>query len=907
MTTISPTAISSAATRLAGIVNKTPVLTSRTLNTLTGCTIYLKCENFQRVGAFKFRGAYNALSQLSDTEKAAGVITHSSGNHAQGVALAAKLLGIAATVVMPDDAPANKKAATDAYGATIVTCAAVDREQVTADLITHHGYTLIHPYDNDNIIIGQGTAAFELFNEVGELDVLFVPVGGGGLISGSALATAALSPNCRVVGVEPAIADDANQSWRAGEIITFPHVPNTIADGLRTRHIGERNLAVMRQYVHDMVTVSEDDIMNTLQFLWSRLKIVVEPSSAVALAPLFTGQYPLAGKRVGVILSGGNVDVAACGFFHKTAVSKTPITIPEESDEPAEATPTEAQQPRILVTTELDEMALAVLQETAVIDTLLHPSKEELLQHIGGYEAILVDGHTPLSGQVIEYGHKLQAIASTSPWLDNIGVSTARSLGVEIYNAPGSNAVTIAEHTLGRLLRLASKFGDDRLAGKTLGIIGFGHVGKQVARRAQAFDMRILVNQPRLTPELALAAGVEAADLHELLAQSDFVTLHVPFRQETDAIIGQRELAILPSDAYLINSGHTDLVNEAALLEALNNGRLAGAALSDIPEALAEPSPTAVALRQHPRVLVEKHVTKLIQPRPQTAVIVARELAQALQRERADESLSLQLVPIELVVPHEETDAKRVARLMDRLEADGRLVNPPITTYWKGKYVILDGATRFTAFKELGYPHIIVQVASTNRDGVQLHTWYHAISSERPFAELQTELQKIDGLTLTPLAAADIPAAFQRPDALCYFLDPNGNALLATAPPHPNQLTIMNEMVQCYNQWGNVERTLLTNPSRLLAQFPNMAAVAIFPQFKPETVFDVASDGRFVPAGLTRFVIPGRILRLNADLQRLKADEPLAVKRAWFNDFLADKLARSRLRYYQEPVVLLDE
>ena len=256
---------------------------------------------------------------------------------------------------------------------------------------------------------------------------------------------------------------------------------------------------------------------------------------------------------------------------------------------------------------------------------------------------------------------------------------------------------------------------------------------------------------------------------------------------------------------------------------------------------------------------------------------------------------------------HWVEDAKRVARLMDRLEADGRLVNPPITTYWKGKYVILDGATRFTAFKELGYPHIIVQVASTNRDGVQLHTWYHAISSERPFAELQTELQKIDGLTLTPLAAADIPAAFQRPDALCYFLDPNGNALLATAPPHPNQLTIMNEMVQCYNQWGNVERTLLTNPSRLLAQFPNMAAVAIFPQFKPETVFDVASDGRFVPAGLTRFVIPGRILRLNADLQRLKADEPLAVKRAWFNDFLADKLARSRLRYYQEPVVLLDE
>lgn len=903
MTTISPTAISSAAARLAGIVHKTPVLTSHTLNELTHCHVFLKCENFQRVGAFKIRGAYNTLSQLSEAEKAAGVITHSSGNHAQGVALAAKLLGITATVVMPDDAPANKKAATAAYGANIVTCAAIDREQVTADLVAQHGYTLIHPYDNDNIIIGQGTAAFELFRETGPLDALFVPVGGGGLISGSALATAALSPHCRVIGVEPTIADDANQSWRAGEIITFPHVPTTIADGLRTRHIGERNLAVMRQYVHDMVTVSEDDIFNTLQFLWSRLKIVVEPSSAVALAPLFTGQYPLEGQRVGVILSGGNVDVAACGFFHKPAAKATPAPA-APSSETAAPTP---NQPRILVTTQLDDMALTVLQETAVIDTLLHPSKEDLLQRIGNYEAILVDGHTPLSGQVIEYGHKLQAIASTSPWLDNIGVSTARSLGVEIYNAPGSNAVTIAEHTLGRLLRLASQFGDDRLAGKTLGIVGFGHVGKQVARRAQAFDMRILVNQPRLTPELALAAGVEAADLHDLLAQADFVTLHVPFRQETDAIIGQEELALLPPHAYLINSGHTDLVDEQALLAALQNGRLAGAALSDIPETLLPPSPTAVALRQHPRVLVAKHITKLIQPRPQTAVIVARELAQALQRERTDESLSLQLVPIELVVPHEETDAKRVARLMERLEADGRLVNPPITTYWKGKYVILDGATRFTAFKELGYPHIIVQVASTNRDGVTLHTWYHAISSERPFTELQTELQKINGLTLTPLATADIPAVFQRPDALCYFLDPSGNALLATAAPGPHQLTTMNQMVQCYNQWGSVERTLLTNPSRLLAQFPHMAAVAIFPQFKPETVFDVASDGRFVPAGLTRFVIPGRILRLNADLQRLKADEPLAIKRAWFNDFLAEKLARSRLRYYQEPVVLLDE
>ncbi|MEM7117353.1 MAG: NAD(P)-dependent oxidoreductase [Chloroflexota bacterium] len=582
-----------------------------------------------------------------------------------------------------------------------------------------------------------------------------------------------------------------------------------------------------------------------------------------------------------------------------TEKAKTAVTPVPSTDEPA--------PPRILICTDVDEAACHILEQTGIVELAPNLTKQELLQKIGDYEAIIVGAHTPLTGQVIEYGHKLQAIGSTSPWLDNIGVSTARSLGVQVFNPARDTAVTIAEHTLARLLQLAARFGDNRLAGKTLGIVGFGQVGKQVARRAQAFDMRIIVNQPRLTPELALTAGVEAADLHALLQESDFVTLHVPFTQETDAIIGSDEIGMMPESAYLINSGHTDLIDEEALFAALNNGRLAGAALSQIPDAIIEPSETAVSLRQHEHVLVEKHVTKLIPPRPQTAVTVARQIAQALRQDKAEGELSLQLVPIDQVVPHEETDAKRVARLMTRLEDDGVLVNPPITTYWKGKYVILDGATRFTAFKNLGYPHIIVQVASTNRDGVALHTWYHAISDERPFAELKTELLKLNGLQLIPLDPHDIPSAFQHERAMCYFLDRDGTATLAVAAPDVSRLDLMNQVVQCYNVWGNVERTLLTNPERLRDQFPNMAAVAIFPQFQPETVFDVASDGRFVPAGLTRFVIPGRILRLHADLAKLKSDEPLNTKRAWLKNFLEEKLARSRMRYYQEPVVLLDE
>ncbi|MCP5094500.1 MAG: pyridoxal-phosphate dependent enzyme [Chloroflexi bacterium] len=306
---VTPTSVLEAAAQLDGIVNHTPIFTSRTLNQLTGKKLFLKCENFQRVGAFKFRGAYNAISRLNDAQRQAGVITHSSGNHAQGVALAAKLLGIKAVIVMPDNAPAIKIAATADYGAEIVHCPAVDRERVCASLITEYGYTLIHPYDNDHIIAGQGTAALELFQEVGDLDVLMTPVGGGGLLSGSALATAVSCPSCRVVGVEPEIADDANRSWRENAIHTLLQVPPTIADGLRTRFVGKRNLAVMHQYVSDMTTVDEKSIIETMKFMWLRLKIVVEPSAAVPLAALLSGQYQPPGDRIGIILSGGNVDL----------------------------------------------------------------------------------------------------------------------------------------------------------------------------------------------------------------------------------------------------------------------------------------------------------------------------------------------------------------------------------------------------------------------------------------------------------------------------------------------------------------------------------------------------------------------------------------------------------------------
>jgi phosphoglycerate dehydrogenase-like enzyme len=552
------------------------------------------------------------------------------------------------------------------------------------------------------------------------------------------------------------------------------------------------------------------------------------------------------------------------------------------------------------------EEALAILRQTADIDIEPHLSKEQLLNRIGQYQALIVDANTRVGEQVIEYGFNLRAIGNISSRLDNVDVSTARNMGIELCNAPSGTAVAIAEHTLAQLLTMAQRFGDGRLAGRTLGLVGFGRVAREVVRRARAFDMRILVNQPLLTPQLAMSADVAVVDLMELLPQADFVSLHVPFREETATLIGAEELRQMKPTACLINTGHTDLVDDSALYEALVNGRLAGASLPDMPTHL-DNLPTD-QLRQLPQVHVAPHVSTIIGSQQRDmALTVAEQIAAILQTSQVHETLSLELVPTDLVIPHEQIDEKRVARLMGRLEEDGRLVNPPVTTFWEGKYIVLDGATRSTAFKRLGYPHVIVQVVDAHRDDYELHTWYHAISSEQSFAALKAHLQSIAYLNLTPLAADQLQGVFNDPNTLCYFVEREGQALVARVTNGGHRLQVMNELVASYTAWGQIERTLLTDLSRLLAQFPQMTAVAIFPQFKPETVFNVASSGELLPAGLTRFIIPGRILRLNADLERLKRDEPFAEKRAWFNHFLEEKLARSRLRYYQEPVILLDE
>jgi len=295
--------------RLQGYSHVTPVMTSRTLDQRAGAAIYLKCENFQRVGAFKFRGAFNAMSQLSKEESRRGVITHSSGNHAQAIALVGRLLGIQTTIVMPDDAPATKRTATQAYGATIVDYNPQEttREKISRELEEKHGFVLIPPYDHAEVVAGQGTAALELFEKIPSLEMLLVPCGGGGLLSGSAVVAKALNPNCRVIGIEPELADDATRSFQTGTLHTVKNPP-TIADGTRTPSLGEKvTFPLIMKYVDAMETVSEESIIEAVKFAFYRMKLVVEPSGALGIAALLSGRLKPCGK-VGVIVSGGNID-----------------------------------------------------------------------------------------------------------------------------------------------------------------------------------------------------------------------------------------------------------------------------------------------------------------------------------------------------------------------------------------------------------------------------------------------------------------------------------------------------------------------------------------------------------------------------------------------------------------------
>jgi phosphoglycerate dehydrogenase-like enzyme len=582
----------------------------------------------------------------------------------------------------------------------------------------------------------------------------------------------------------------------------------------------------------------------------------------------------------------------------------------------------EGDLPRVLICDPIHPEGVAYLRGYCCVDEHRGPAltPAELEARIGAYQGIVVAGRTQLPAPVIQRGERLRVIARAGATLENIDVSAALEQGITVVNSPDPDTLAVAEHTWALMLGLARqvapadrlfKLGDwsgaawppTGLAGKTLGIIGYGAIGRQVAKRARAFDMRVLVYQNRLTPELALSPEIPQVELADLMAEADVVSIHLPQHPANEGLIGAAALARMKPTAFLINTARSGIVDEAALLAALQAGRLAGAGL-DV--ALGDANP---ALVRHPRVLAAPLRTPGAKDaQRQAALTVCEQVVAVLRQQRSAHNLRLQVVPLDEIVPHEAFNDARVADLAARLVADGRLINPPVAAPSNGKYIILDGATRLTAFKHLGYPHIILQVVDVEREPVQLHTWYHAVRGSGP-AALVERLASVPGLALEPARLSDLVALPLTPGSLGYLAAADGQGYRLAARPTPGYdwLDVLNRMVDAYSRWGRVERTLTTDIEMLAHQYPDFAGLVVFPQFTPQLILDLADLGRTVPAGITRFIIPGRILRLNAPLEMLSADEPLAVKRSWLDNLVRERLSYRHVRYYEEPVVLLDE
>jgi hypothetical protein len=423
-----------------------------------------------------------------------------------------------------------------------------------------------------------------------------------------------------------------------------------------------------------------------------------------------------------------------------------------------------------------------------------------------------------------------------------------------------------------------------------------------VAIRAQAFGMKILVNQRRPTPELNLEAKVKAVDLIELLKDSDFVTLHVPLNAETEGLIGAEQLALMKPSAYLVNTSRGSVVNEADLLDALNRDVIAGAAL----DVFAREPAIDSALAQHERVIATPHISASTEDAMNlAAVTVAQQIIDIVQDVPIENPLSLRIVPLERVIPHESVDPRRVARLKTRLETDGMLANPPIVAEADDHYVVLDGATRVTALKQLKLPHIVVQVVGP-QNGIKLHTWLHVIR-RLEVAELLKLLHDLPEICVRETDARRVLNEMAEYGGLCYIHTVDDRVFLIQSAPEVNNLHALNKLTEAYIAAGHISRTLDNNITNLRSEYSDLTALVVFFEYTVEQILQIAQAGLVVPAGITRFIIPGRVLRVNLTLEYLYSDKSLVEKNQWLRQAVIDKLGNSGARYYEESVYLLDE
>ncbi len=580
------------------------------------------------------------------------------------------------------------------------------------------------------------------------------------------------------------------------------------------------------------------------------------------------------------------------------------------------------RRPRILICEKIHSQGIAMLRDYADIDLLPNLSVTELQDVIVGYDGLIVGHKVQVNADLIRHGLNLKIIGRAGPRLLNIDLDAAHQADIVVVNSPDANTLAVAEHTMALMLGLARQLPQVAaemktgqwdgtptiglgLAGKTLGIVGFGRVGRQVAIRAQAFGMKILVNQIPMTPELKMGDGVTAVDLNILLCEADFISLHVPLRVETENMIGAEQLAKMKQSAYLINTARGGVIDESALLAALQNGRIAGAAL----DVFAQEPTTNQALIQHPKVIATPHIAASTDDAQQAAALTIADLfSDFFQQVDVETVLPLRVVPMKRVFPHENIDLKRVNRLAKRLDEEGVLGNPPIVTeVGDGTYMVLDGATRSSAMKQLNFPHAIVQVINSE-DGLGLKTWYHVIQQIQ-IGVLMSMLEAIVDITLEEIDPELADKAMFEYGGLCYLQTVDDRAFLVQPVPGVNRLDALNQLTETYIEASHVDRTLNDNLISLKNEYEEMAAVVIFPEYTVQQVIQTTLEsGRLFPAGITRFLIPGRILRLKADLAILRSTEmTLREKNRWLHEELLQKQAKGGIRFYGESVFLLDE
>lgn len=579
----------------------------------------------------------------------------------------------------------------------------------------------------------------------------------------------------------------------------------------------------------------------------------------------------------------------------------------------------EKQLPRVLICDTIHEAGLSLLQDCVALDVESNLSKSDLIKLLPEYDGVIVR-NTKLTLELLEHAFRLKIIGKALPNLDGIDVARAKSRGVEVVYAPDANTLAVAEHTMGLLLAMArrlpwaetglregtwqqSQLPGTGLAGKTLGIVGFGRIGRQVTIRAQAFGMKVLINEIEFTPELALEVNVKVVDLDKLLAISDFVSLHVTLSAETEYMIGRAELSQMKNSAFLINTARARLVDENALVEALNDEQISGAALDVL---AGEISPTHPLVR-HPNVLATPRIAAFTEDAArEAAVAVAEQFLDFFESVVVEPILPLRIVPSERVFPHELIDEKRVDRLAKRLSEVGLLKNPPMVMETKGGYMVLDGATRSAALRQMGLPHMLVQVVTAEAEGLQLNTWSHIIRQidKTLLLQLLQELPEVD------LIASDLDSVKEAQieyGSLCTLHFVDGEILLVQAKPSVNRIKAQNKLTTTYIDAGLTSRTLNQNIRQLQHEYEDMIALVTFPRYEVEQVMQLAQAGRRLPAGITRFVVPGRILRVNVELSVLRSDQSLRDKNLWLQEYLMVKQKEGRIRFYAEPVYLLDE